>query len=364
MLQIDRGILFNDVKKILLMESGQFKDDRSIFIAYLRLMDIDVNPNSSYARKLSSSKLTVKDHLSFMRKHLSDEQFSSLQKTTVGLEDNLICMPHDWDFIKDVCSSALMADLAPEKTKYFHFLKALCVMDQTFTEQLLADPSNEQLIIERFNEEVASLMLLPGFRGDIKFSQQRFLVARLLYWAALGELYLRVFSKAYVEDLGSLKAGITLFLPSIDNNGRLIKSQEKFLYNAKTVWGKTKLTGKSNMTDHKFFQDITNAALPNRVKIADPDVSRVKKEFQRLRANTRLTLTKFETLIASLYVGRASKYSSLTAAILVPLISAFDQTQTQLHLDGLDSQQIVALFSDYDYYSELVNQQFDQYQIG
>jgi hypothetical protein len=92
-------------------------------------------------------------------------------------------------------------------------------------------------------------------------------------------------------------------------------------------------------------------------------VSKVKKIFQRLRSNTRLTVKKFEHLIASLYVGRDSKNSSLTAAVLVPFVSAFDQVQVQLEKDGLESNLIVDLFKDYERYVDLVNAQFEHFEI-
>ena len=363
MLHIDRGIIFNGLKEILLIGSGEFKDDKSIWIAALGVANIKVSPYSSYSRKLSRGELTVKDHIAFMHRHLSDEQYAMLLKSTVGSEDKLISVLDDSALVQDVCSAALIANLPEEKEKYVHFLNALSLKDKIFTEQLLADPTNEQWIIERFNEEVASVMLLPGFRGDRKLSQQRFLVARLMYWAALGELYLRVFSEGYVKDKGSLKAGITLFLPTIDSKGRLIRSQEKFLDHAKSIWAKEKHRGELNIKDHEFFEDITDAQLPKRMKIDSPDVSRVKKIIQRLRSNTRLTLEKFEHLIASLYVGRDSKNSSLSAAVLVPLVSAFDKVQDQLEKDGFERNLIVGLFKDYERYVDLVNAQFEHFEI-
>lgn len=118
-----------------------------------------------------------------------------------------------------------------------------------------------------------------------------------------------------------------------------------------------------NIKDHEFFEDITNAQLPERVKIDSPDVSRVKKVIQRLRSNTRLTLKKFEQLIASLYVGRDSKNSSLSAAVLVPLVSAFDKVQVQLEKDGFERNLIVDLFKDYERYVDLVNARFEHFEI-
>lgn len=363
MLHIDRGIIFNELKEILLFGSGQFKDDKSIWIAALAVGNIKVNPYSSYSRKLSRGELTVKDHITFMHRHLSDEQYAILLKSTAGLEDKLIRVLDDWALVKDVCSVALMANLPEEKANYFHFLNALSLKDQVFTEQLLADPTNEQRIVQQFNEEVESVMLLPGFRGDRKLSQQRFLVARLMYWAALGELYLRVFSNFYVKDKGSLKAGITLFLPTIDSKGRLIRSQEKLLDHAKSIWAKEKHRVALNIKDHEFFEDISNAQFSERNKTASPYVSKVKKIFQRLRSNTRLTVKKFEHLIASLYVGLDFKDSSLTAAVLVPFVSAFDEVQVQLEKDGLESNLIVDLFKDYERYVDLVNAQFEHFEI-
>tara|TARA_R100001039_G_scaffold38421_1_gene39861 strand:- start:1858 stop:2982 length:1125 start_codon:yes stop_codon:yes gene_type:complete len=350
------GILFNNLVSLIFREAERERTTgeviRSGFSFVLRRK---VGADSTLFRKFSQSKIQPEDVWSFLRRNLTENQLSEFSDI---FADEDWSAHGDWELIDRTAKAFIAKDPRESTAIFWFFLRNLCRSEREIHAQL-SQLSGDKLVLTSFyNGMVERIMILPGFDCQDPFSRQKYLVARVLYWAALVELYLRVSSEKYRKDIGNEKAALTFFLPQATNDKALIRSVEVFLNKQKQIWAYQ--CGKEKITDKRFFEDITNASLSPRQREKNPDISKVKKIFQRWRRGSPLRLVNLEKFIDPLYSAKSMTLRNEVTILMIPIINLFDYVQRQLLMQGLSNTEIESMFKEYNRYVDLVTQAYER----
>ncbi|WP_409438960.1 hypothetical protein [Psychromonas sp. GE-S-Ul-11] len=255
---------------------------------------------------------------------------------------------------------------------FLNYVTHLCHTERDFIGQCRKEPSS--ISEELTNDYIAKWLLLDNFQSqDLENKPDekiKYNIAKVLSLVAIFEVLIAL---VHESDLKSHFI-FEKYLPKLCEKGKLIKSNTLLLKIAKERWEKQEYSGKV-IKSTVYYRDIVKAQNPGSLEHeVDPDISRIKKQFQRWlkpekKGNTLtyyfITIDKFRKDINVLFMPYETDIDFddeiYTACSPVYFLQIFQRMQNELTHMELSPQFIVDQFSRYPLYVESVKSRFYQH---
>ncbi|MDB2373637.1 hypothetical protein N9W11_03675 [Psychrosphaera haliotis] len=356
-----QGILFNHLPELLLFKSKMFASDTDFLLktAQFKMPNNNITRDHQFFRNAAKGELSL-DGLF---------QYFDMKAVPNNLkQDNEVDLQSvgGWHFLISLLAgfqSTLDNELDADLNIYLNFVKSICELDKQMIESLLKTKN-----VDVANNCVSEWLVLKefDFLSLSKEQKAEYSISLVLFWAGLYEKYLKI---EYSNSSDPYQPKMTKYLPKL-KSGNLQFSTECMLCTVKNKWEENRPSNKKNNWS-EFYSDIARAQLTNTYfneipllpgdpRLIQPDITKIKKQFQRWRAGKNFSIDHAKKYLFVLY-GEYDPNKIDSSVFMFVFIDIFTFIQKELLSQGVSPQVIVDKFNKYSVLLNLLESKFDEF---
>lgn len=356
------GILFNQFPRLLLQSTKDIKSDSDFLVKLARAIkgDESITHDHQLFRKARADSLSEQDLINYFH----DISFDfSLQKELLSGVDN----KHlgGWFIVKCMIygfKQAAHANGNKSLDSYCDFVETLCETEHQFIQQTYGKTEG----LELASDFLSKWLLLSDINFNKPSTDQMavYMIHLVMHWAAIFELFLTLwFGNAYdsVLELTLPKSTLKQSKSRFESTNRRLVEQFKKHWE-KASYNKSKIAWRTLYRDvlvaQKQDSDLTKFPLSaDSLELVDPDVSAIKKRFQRWQKGFLISIEDFRRYFAILKTPYADSEHDASLGVIL-FANMFSLVQLELLKAKIQPQQICKLFEEYPKYRQLVSKRY------
>tara|TARA_R110001592_G_scaffold259254_1_gene523202 strand:+ start:28 stop:1149 length:1122 start_codon:yes stop_codon:yes gene_type:complete len=353
------GFLFHQLTDFLIYDSGWYASESALIVDFERFARRpveNIGTDSQFYRKLNKGTLDQKNATKWIFNVLPEYNEENLAAEMKEFKD---AVPGEWLKLHRFINGFSRSQPYGELSVFFGYISALCHVDRMLLEH--RDPSPQD--VSDVWLEISKWLLIKNDETVSNNMVVDYEVARVLHWASLLELYLRL-SKPDISqrlDSGSRESMLDPFLPKLDAKGALKCSTALYMDN---LMHKLLPIGCKKVD---FYRAIARGRLDaSELDMIDPPIESIKQADKRLRLGKKaLTIGWVDESVGALTKLGPSKgihdEDFDLCLYLIPFINMFDYIQRKLVNEGVASELVVDLFGRYHDHRKVVEDRFGSY---
>jgi len=213
------GFIFHQLTDFLFYDSGWYASESALFVGFERLARPgveNIRTDSQFYRKLNNGTLDQKS----TRKWISNVVPAYTEENLAAeMEEFKDAVPGEWLKLYRFINKLKQSHPRGELQAFFSYISEICHVDR-----MLLEHHNPSLKEVRYVWAETSKWLLFEFEeSEITNTAVEYKVSRVLHWASLLELYLRLSNPEISQrlDSGPRESMFDSFLPKLDFKGAL-----------------------------------------------------------------------------------------------------------------------------------------------